>query len=374
MRPIPQDLPVAPSPGACCDCCADLAWPHGPDDLPPLAGPLPRRRFLSRLARLGLLATGLVGWGTPGRAQGRRRVKLAFCSQLLCIVPYEVARHQGYFSDAGLDVDLVYVRGGTAAMQALVGGAVDYAATSFDVALAAYARGARIVRFFTTGRLPLFALVVAPKAAGQVTRLDQLRGRTVGVSALGNADHVLLLYLLRRAGVAPESVHFAVLGPNMFEALRYGQVDAGMVQEPGSTLVEHAGGRVLVNLMDLEQARRYLGGPYEFMGVAVRRDEWEERLQEMRDLARALTRALHFIHYGTTRLIIDALPRDLIAGGDRALLEQVLARNRLSLYPEDGRIHIDAVQRVVQVQRQGGVLPHPVDVSPLISNAVVDSL
>lgn len=358
----------------CCDCCADLTWPQGGDDLFPLAGPLPRRRVLSHLAGLGLSGLGLSWLARPGWAQGRRRIKLAFCSQLLCIVPYEVAHHQGYFHEAGLDVELVYVRGGTAAMQALIGGAVDYAATSFDVALAAFARGARIVRFFTTGRLPLFALVVAPKAAREISDLRGLRDRTVGISALGNADHVLLLYLLRRAGIDPSTVHFAVLGPNMFEALRFGQVDAGMVQEPGSTLVERAGGRVLVNLMDLAEARRSLGGPYEFMGVAVRRDEWDARVQEMRDLARALTRALHFIHYGTTRLIIDALPADLIAGGDRALLEQVLARNRLSLYPEDGRIHLDAVQRVVQVQRQGGVLPQSVDLSRLVSNAVVDSL
>jgi NitT/TauT family transport system substrate-binding protein len=301
-------------------------------------------------------------------------VKLAFCSQLLCVIPYEVARYQGYFREAGLDVELVYVRGGTAAMQALIGGAVDYAATAFDVALTAYARGARIARFFTTGRLPLFALAVAPKAAGEVQSLTALRGRTVGVSALGNADHVLLVYLLKRAGVNPETVHYAVLGPNMFEALRFGHVDAGMVQEPGSTLVEQAGGRVLVNLMDLKQSQHYLGGPYEFMGVAVRRDEWDDRLQEMRALSRGLTRGLHFIHYGTTRLIIDALPRELIAGGDRALLEQVLARNRQSLYPEDGRIHQDAITRVVEVERQGGVLTQTIDVSRLVSNAVVDSL
>jgi len=36
-------------------------------------------------------------------------------------------------------VQIVYTRGGNAAMQALVGGAVDYAATALDVAIQAYA-------------------------------------------------------------------------------------------------------------------------------------------------------------------------------------------------------------------------------------------
>ena len=69
----------------------------------------------------------------PSEAQGKR-IKLAYCSQLLCGVPYEVAAPVGHFKNHGLDVELVYTRGGSAAMQALVGGAVDYAATALDVA------------------------------------------------------------------------------------------------------------------------------------------------------------------------------------------------------------------------------------------------
>jgi NitT/TauT family transport system substrate-binding protein len=340
-----------------------------PDDADAGGGFMPRREFLARLSQFGLAAAGLAWLADPAAAQSRRRIRLAFCSQLLCIIPYEVARRQGYYVEEGLDVELVYFRGGSAAMQALVGGAVDYAATSFDVALAAASRGAEIVRFFTTGRLPLFALAVAPHATGVVRALADLRGRTVGVSALGNADHLLAVYLLRRAGVRPEAVQFAVLGPNLFEALRAGHVDAGMVQEPAATLLEQAGGRVLVNLMDLAQARRHLGGPYEFMGVAVRAAEWPERQAEMRALARALGRALRFIHYGTPRLVIDALPAELIAGGDRALLEQVLARHRRSLYPQDGRLDLEAARRVVAVQQQAGQ-PVTADLARLLNPAI----
>ena len=74
----------------------------------------------------------------PARAQGKQ-IKLAYCSQLLCGPPYEVARSAGHFKNHGLDVQIVYARGGGAAMQALVGGAVDYAATALDVAIQAYA-------------------------------------------------------------------------------------------------------------------------------------------------------------------------------------------------------------------------------------------
>src|SRR5262245_27978390 len=89
----------------------------------------------------------------PSAAEGKP-IKLAYCSQLLCGVHYEVARSAGPFKDHGLDVQLVYTRGCNAAMQALVGGAVDYAATSLDVAIQAYVNvGADIRRFAVTGRL-----------------------------------------------------------------------------------------------------------------------------------------------------------------------------------------------------------------------------
>src|SRR6266511_3721938 len=143
---------------------------------------------------------------TRSEAQGKQ-IKLAYCSQLLCGLPYEVARSAGIFKNHGLDVQIVYARGGGAAMQALVGGAVDYAATALDVAIQAYANvGADIRRFAVTGRLPLFAIVTAPKTASQIRSFKDLEGKTVAVSGLGNADHALALFLLKQAGADPGKV------------------------------------------------------------------------------------------------------------------------------------------------------------------------
>src|SRR3546814_4887123 len=89
-----------------------------------------------RGALKGLLGIGgviAVSSGSPKAfAQAPTKLTLAFCGQLLCVVPYEVTRARGHFADQGFDVQLVYTRGGNAAMQALVGGSVDYAGTSFD--------------------------------------------------------------------------------------------------------------------------------------------------------------------------------------------------------------------------------------------------
>lgn len=331
-----------------------------------------RRTALKGL--LGMAGVIAVSAGGPRVSAAATKLRLAFCGQLLCVVPYEVARVRGHFAAQDLDVALVYTRGGNAAMQALVGGAVEYAGTSFDVALQAFANGAPIRRFASTGRLPLFALAVSPRRADALKSVKELQGTTVGVSALGNADHALLQFLLGRAGADPKKVRYAAIGTNVFEALRLGHVDAAMVQEPALTLTVQAGGRELVNFMEIEQARRHLGGPYEFMGVSVRAAERDQRLAEMRRLAAALRKGLADTKAISPDEVIAALPKPLIAGGDTAQLKNIISRYRDSLYPENVVIDVAAAERVVKSQEVAQVLaPGKVDLKALLDTAALEA-
>ena len=303
---------------------------------------------------------------------GMTRVRLAFCGQLLCVVPYEVSRVRGHFAEQGLAVELVYTRGGNAAMQALVGGAVDYAGTSFDVALQAAANGAPIRRVASTGRLPLFALATAPEQAAAIDSVADLEGRTVGISALGNADHALLLFLLDRAGADADTVQFAAIGTNVFDALRIGQVDAAMLQEPALSLIVETGGRELVNFMEIEEAQRHLGGPYAFMGVSVRSAERDGRLPEIRRLAAGLAAGLVDTRILPPDEVVAALPEALVAGGDVDRLQRVIKRYRQSLYPETVDVDVEAAARVMRAQEVAGLLePGQVDLETLLDPRAV---
>jgi NitT/TauT family transport system substrate-binding protein len=204
-----------------------------------------------------------------------------------------------------------------------------------------------------------------------VTELKQLEGKMVGVSALGNADHTLLLFLLQQAGADASKVEFAVLGPNLFEALRRDQVQAGMVQEPALSLIVADGGRVLFNAMDITDAEKYLGGPYEFMGVAVRAAERDQRLEEMRSLARALEAGLKFQRDAPIASIRESLPPELLVGGEGEQFDAIIDKYRASLYPVSVAIDVAACERVVNALRVGGALTDPVDLSVLLDTTVV---
>jgi len=308
---------------------------------------------------------------TRSGAQGKQ-IKLAYCSQLLCGIPYEVARSAGYFKSHGLYVQLVYTRGGNAAMQALVGGAVDYAATALDVAIQAYANvGADIRRFAVTGRLPLFAVVTAPRSASQIQSIKDLEGRTVGVSALGNADHSLTLFLLKQAGADAQKVQFATMGVNLLEALRQDQIDVGVVQEPALTLLRRAGARVLMNGMDLEDAKHYLGGSFEFMGVAVRAKEIEQRRPEMVALTKALGDALKALRAMTGEQLVAALPKEMTTGLDLKEFGDIIVHHRDSLYPETVNIDLDSAKRVEQSLIAGGLIKSDASIFGLHDTTIV---
>jgi NitT/TauT family transport system substrate-binding protein len=331
---------------------------------------LSRRSVLKGVAALAGVVTAA---GPAGAQTNLKKITISFCSQILCAPPYVVGVSNGHFRNHGLDVEIVYTRGGNAAIQALVGGAVDYGATSLDVAMQAYAKGADIRRFVTTGRLPLFALVTAPKQAAEITGLKNLEGKTVGVSALGNADHALLLFLLTKAGADKDKVQFATLGVNLLEALRGGLVDAGLVQEPALSLIARAGGRVLVNGMDSNDAQKYLGGPYEFMGVSVRAKEIAARKTEMQALAKGLDDALKALPKMKPDELVGAFPKELLAGANVAELGEILARYRTSLYPDRVKIDLAAARRVAESLKIAGLVKADADVSGLHDTTIVGS-
>jgi NitT/TauT family transport system substrate-binding protein len=319
-----------------------------------------------------IVASVLPAAATPVAAQGKV-IKLAYCSQLLCGVPYEVARAGGHFKNHGLNVELVYTRGGGAAMQALIGGAVDYAATSLDVAITAFTKGADVRRFAVTGQLPLFALVTSPKSADAIRTVKDLEGKTVAVSALGNADHALTLYLLKQAGADAKKVKFATMGVNLLEALRQGQIDAGMVQEPALTVLQRAKARVLVNAMDLSDAYRYIGGTYEFMGVACRGKEVKQRHDEMVTLTKALTDALKALSKMSGEQLIASLPKAMTTGLNTKEFGDILVRYRNSLYPLAVTIDLKAASRVAETLKVGGLIKPNATISGLHDTSIVGS-
>ena len=284
-----------------------------------------------------------------------RKIDLAFCSQVLCIVPYEAARQRGFFAAEGLDVNIVYMRGGAQAMNALLSNSIDWIATPMDLVVQAAAQGKNVRMLVSTARLPFFALVSSPKAP-DIKDVQHLAGKKIGVAAVGTTDQLLARYLLTKAGVDPDSVEWAVLGPNLYDVLLRGQVEASMVQEPSLTLVQKAGSKLLVNFMNLKDMEQWLGSAYQFMGLNTRTDVLETQADVGGKLVRALVKANQWVLGSPGSRVVDVAPPEIVSGGDIQTFADAIDRYKVDLFPADGKIAVDAVQRVLDVQLSSGAL------------------
>ena len=132
-----------------------------------------------------------------------------------------------------------------------------------------------------------------------------------------------------------------------------------------------SGARVLVNAMDLEDAKHYLGGSFEFMGVAVRAKEIEQRRPEMVALTKALADALKTLRGMSGDQLSAAIPKEMTTGLDLKEFGEILVRSRDSLYPETVAIDLDAAQRVEQSLIAGGLIKPGASVSGLYDTSIV---
>jgi NitT/TauT family transport system substrate-binding protein len=358
-------------------------------DPDPLKRPLSRRRVLRRASLLGVAAfatacakedkgdaasepaptTGASASSTPTRPAATgdlRALDLPYCSQILCGAPLETAVARGFFEQEGLKVKLVYMKGGALTVQALLGNSVDVVGAAMDVVVSAAAAGKEPLMIASLSSLPFFALVTAPDS--DITDIADLEGKKIGVANLNTSDHLLARYLLEKNGVDDADAGFAPLGPNLFDGLRKGQVDAGLVQEPALSKLEALGCKVLVNFMKREDAERALGGPYQFFGLNTRPDVVEKDPELLRKLTRALTRANEWIRASSGAEIVSNLPEDLVSGEDRATFAARLDAVKSDLYPAALTLDSGAVQRVIDVQKSAGALAKDVAPDKVFSN------
>jgi NitT/TauT family transport system substrate-binding protein len=122
--------------------------------------------------------------------------------------------------------------------------------------------------------------------------------------------------------------------------------------------------------MNLDDANKYLGGSFEFMGVAVRADEFDRRKTEMTALSGALADALRALRTMSGDELIGALPKAMTTGLDTKEFGEILVRHRDALYPETTAIDLPSARRVAQSLAVGGLIKPETDIGGLHDTSI----
>jgi NitT/TauT family transport system substrate-binding protein len=211
------------------------------------------------------------------------------------------------------------------------------------------AEGRELTAFVTMLRFPGLVLVTSPQSAATVTKIEDLKGKVVGVTTAGSSSQMLLTYLLQLHGVSAGSVRITAIGSSAtaIAALERGTVDAGMVADPAFTLVSrrNPGVRVLADLRHAEGVKASFGSATYPASVLYSNAEW---IRTNRDtaarLARAITKTLAWMQTHSPQQIADKTPPSF-RGEDPALYVEALASS-MPMFSPDGLMDLDGAEAV----------------------------
>src|ERR1044072_5282746 len=157
---------------------------------------------------------------TPAaRAQDLKKIKIGYPAISYNQIHIWVAKDAGLFKKHGLDAEIIFFRGGQMATQALVAG--DPPIVNIGTVVQAGLQGHDVVLIASSESAYNYSVVARPGIA----KVEQLKGKKLGVSGFGSASHNAALILCKKFNLEPnKDVAVVVAGPTME---RLAAVDAG---------------------------------------------------------------------------------------------------------------------------------------------------
>ena len=158
-------------------------------------------------------------------AQGQelKKIKIGYPAISYNQIHIWIAKDAGLFRKHGLDAEIVFFRGGQMATQALVAG--DPPIVNIGTVVQAGLQGHDVVLIASSENAYNYSVVARPG----ITKIEQLKGKRLGVSGFGSASHNASLILLKKFNLeANKDVAVVVAGPtsDRLSAVEGGRIDA----------------------------------------------------------------------------------------------------------------------------------------------------
>lgn len=178
-----------------------------------------------------------------------RQITVVYPSMSGGFTPLWIAHEKGLFAGHGININPVYIQGGSRAVQALIAKDADVAIVSGGV-IEANLHGADLR--FIAAQLPnlVFSLYARP----EIRRIEGLRGKVVGVTRYGTPTMYSAILALRKNGMDPlKDVKILATGgiSETLAAMQVGTVQAGILSAPVTLGARNLGFEEIVRIGDL---------------------------------------------------------------------------------------------------------------------------
>lgn len=178
-------------------------------------------------------------------------VRVAYSAISGAMGPLWVANDFEIFKRQGLDVQLLYIGGGSVVTQALLAGDVQFVRLGANAVVQASLKGAELKMIANTINRLVFSLMSKP----EIKSPADLKGKRIGVTRLGGSTDFALDLALKKWGLR-RGTDVAVVQtggmPQLLGAIKGGPVDAGVISPPTNLQALKLGLKELVDFGDLD--------------------------------------------------------------------------------------------------------------------------
>jgi len=238
------------------------------------------------LERLILLALCLLALTASSAAQELKRIRIGYPSLSTTQGHIWVGQEQGLFRKYGLDVEPILLRGGQLATQALATG--DPPLVNIGTVVQAGLQGYNLALIAAVQTKYDFLVFVRPG----ITKLDQLKGKRLGITGFGSATHFASSILLKHLNLEPNKDVALIpsgLDPERVASLVAGKIDASFFNSSAAPLARKAGLTDLLQIGDL-------GVEVQGNGLATSRSFIQSNREIVKGAVKGYVEAIHFIY------------------------------------------------------------------------------
>lgn len=181
-------------------------------------------------------------------SQELKKIKIGYPAIASNQIHVWVAKDAGLFRRYGLDADLIFFRGGQLATQALAAG--DPPIVNIGTVVQAGLQGHDLVLIASSENAYAYSVVARPSLG----KVEQLKGKKLGVSGFGSASHNAALILLRRLNLEPNKDVAVVVAGGTIErlaAIEAERIDATLLTPSEIPRAKKQGLAEIFDMMDL---------------------------------------------------------------------------------------------------------------------------
>jgi NitT/TauT family transport system substrate-binding protein len=261
-------------------CLALLAFACGPG--PTSTDPAPAAPA-APAAQSGGTADGVASSAASAPAS-LMKVRSGYTTIAAAVAPWWVALDGGYFREQGLDVELNHIDAGAPLLAALSNGELDITQAGAPSLVLGYLQGLETVLIGSTSNVLDAVVFTRP----EIQTVEDLRGKTIGVTSLKAITDVGARLGLRRMGLEPDVDVFTRKTGGLAESLaglETGAIDGASLNVPAVFEARKRGYRELIDVTKL-------GIPFLGTGVGATKKTLAARPELGEPYLRALAQAV----------------------------------------------------------------------------------